>query len=143
MRNDEQFLLALNEISKIESRFWPENEPLFAFSEDFESDASGVRRFCKARRIFAHRLAYIQERWDIVLYLSKSHFLFYLPAIMLASIDKPTASLASALIKYRGPSEQLVYTVQEQVAFLAVKAYVEEIDPPRACSGSTSLGASP
>lgn len=121
---------ALQCISLIELRPYPLDVDPVTFHRSFESDAARVKRFCKKSEVFDRNSRSIETRWDVVLLLSKDHFLYYLPAIMRAVIEYPTGPLATAMTSSRFRSERCKLSDVELAAVQAVQAYL-------ACRGVT------
>jgi len=91
-------MAALQAISNIALRVWPEDAPLYVFHESFESDIALVKAFCRDRRRFGRSSRAMVDRWEAVNYLSKPVFAYYLPAVLLAMIQHPRSPLTRIML---------------------------------------------
>lgn len=133
-QNDQLFLESLSLISQIKLRDYPSESSKFLFSEEnYPDDARYVRVFCRKRSVFAHKSKYINERWEIVCYLSPPYYLYYLPSILLACLEQPTSMLSRAVAKSMVPTERganlskayIDYAKEEREAYLAVAQFIK------------------
>lgn len=109
-------LAALGAISRIEPRPYPEGVEPVAFHESYESDAREVRAFCAERRAFAHDPERVLDKWDVVIYLRREHYLFYLPSILLTALLFPDDPLGKELYvdrRLRGEPDPLTKAERE------------------------------
>lgn len=114
-------LSSLKLIARIQLRSWPSDAQVVTFHDSYESDAAMVRRFCKNKTVFGRTSRYFVTRWDIVNYLSPDHFMFYLPAILLAMLEYPKSQLSSFLISSRLYREQEKFSKAEKAAVKGVE----------------------
>jgi len=67
---------------------------------------------------------YIDTNWEAVLYMSSAHFLYYLPAILLAVREYPKRQMARILVHGRFQRESKLFTDEERAAVDCVVLYL-------------------
>ena len=123
-RSDIAVLAVLRAISRISLRPWPTDAPIITFHDSFKDDASRVRMICKNKVVFGRTSKYFVSWWDAVNYLASAHFLYYLPAILLAVTEYPKSPLAGILVGYRLPRELGNLSLEEKEAVASVELYL-------------------
>ncbi len=123
--SDLRYIEALRSISNIALRPWPEGQPLYTFSDSFETDVRNIKKLCARRNVFAWTSEYFVKKYDIVNYLNGPIFLFYLPAVLLAVLRYPKSSLATILLIGQFERNRHQFSEAEQKAVDQVIEFME------------------